>query len=82
MRLAELCDVSQSFIAEMERGNKFPSVVTLEKLSVALKIKPYELFVEQVDLLDSDKQKMLETLVTELRSKVDQEFQDLLDSLK
>ena len=82
MKLAEICDVSQGFIAEMERGNKFPSVVTLEKLSVALKIKPYELFVEQVDLLDSDKQKMLETLVTELRSKVDQEFQDLLDSLK
>ena len=81
-RLAEICDLSQSFVAAIEVGRKFPSAETLLKLTNALDVKPYELLIEQDESLDIDKQKRLETLISELQEKVVREFRDMLEELK
>lgn len=49
MKLAELCDSSTGYIGQIEIGNKFPSVEMIEKISSALSIKPYMLFMDESD---------------------------------
>jgi transcriptional regulator with XRE-family HTH domain len=46
MKLAELCEVSTSYIGEIEIGRKYPSVGTFQRIADALKIKPYKLLMD------------------------------------
>jgi transcriptional regulator with XRE-family HTH domain len=48
--LAERCGLSTNYLATVEIGGKFPSADTLEKMTVALKLKPYELFLDDDDI--------------------------------
>ena len=43
-RLAELCESSQAYIAEIETGKKFPSPEMVERIASALGIESYCLF--------------------------------------
>jgi len=43
-KLAELCDSSQAYIAEIEVGKKFPSPDMIEKIASALEVESYRLF--------------------------------------
>jgi len=43
-KLAELCESSQAYIAEIEVGKKFPSPDMIEKIASAFKIESYSLF--------------------------------------
>lgn len=43
-RLAELCESSQKYIAEIEVGKKFPSPNMIERIAAALGIESYSLF--------------------------------------
>jgi len=43
-KLAELCESSQAYIAEIEVGKKFPSPDMIEKIASALEIESYCLF--------------------------------------
>jgi transcriptional regulator with XRE-family HTH domain len=47
MRLAELCDTSVGYISEIEVGKKFPSVEVIEKIAVALKVRPTLFFFDE-----------------------------------
>jgi transcriptional regulator with XRE-family HTH domain len=49
MKLAELCDSSTSYIGQIEIGNKFPSMEMIEKMSLALQIRPYLFFLDEFD---------------------------------
>ena len=49
MQLAEKCETSTSYIGEIEIGRKFPSIEMIENISIALEIKPYQLFIEEID---------------------------------
>jgi len=49
MKLAELCDSSAGYIGQIEIGNKFPSIEMIDKISCALGIKPYLLFLDGHD---------------------------------
>jgi len=44
LKLAELCDSSQAYIAEIEIGKKFPSPDMIERIAAALKLESYCLF--------------------------------------
>ena len=44
LKLAGLCDSSQVYIAEIEKGKKFPSPVMIEKIAAALEMESYCLF--------------------------------------
>ena len=43
-KLAELCESSQAYIAEIEVGKKFPSPDMIEKIASALGVESYCLF--------------------------------------
>ena len=47
MKLAELCDTEQNYIAEIEIGRRFPSLKLIEKIGKALNIEPYLFFIDE-----------------------------------
>jgi transcriptional regulator with XRE-family HTH domain len=49
MELSLLSNLSQSFIANLEKGKKQPSVLTLIKIAEALNVNPQEFFPESAD---------------------------------
>jgi transcriptional regulator with XRE-family HTH domain len=44
--LAEKCGTSTSYIGQIEIGNRFPSLEMIEKIAIALQIKPYLFFCD------------------------------------
>jgi len=46
-RLAELCESTQAYIAEIEVGKKFPSPDMVERIASALNIESYYLFQDK-----------------------------------
>ncbi len=51
MRLAELCETSTSYIGEIEIAKKFPSIEMIEKIANALRIRPFQLFQDDSDIV-------------------------------
>ena len=49
MTLAEKCGTSTSYIGQIEIGNRFPSLDMIEKIAEALQIRPYLLFIDELD---------------------------------
>ena len=49
MELSLRSNLSQSFIANLEKGKKQPSVLTLIRIAKALNVNPQEFFPESVD---------------------------------
>jgi transcriptional regulator with XRE-family HTH domain len=52
MQLAERCDSSQTYIAEIEIGKRFPSPGMIERIAAALEIESHRLFRNEP--IDSD----------------------------
>jgi transcriptional regulator with XRE-family HTH domain len=76
MKLAELCNVSTSFIGEIELGKKFPSAETLQKLSDALRLRPFQLFLEDADWRRFERHTVLTSLSRELRRRLEDDVTD------
>lgn len=55
MTLAEMCNTSTSYIGQIEIGNRFPSLKLIEKIALALEIKPYLLFCDEFDRKSNQK---------------------------
>ena len=45
-QLAEKCDIATNYLSEIERGQKFPSIELIERLSSELDIPAYFLFLD------------------------------------
>ncbi len=78
MKLAELANISTSFVAEIERGNKFPSSNNILKISKVLGLKPYQLFLDKSDVSEWNKYKTLSTLMDELKNKINSDIENLI----
>ena len=46
MKVAELCDISQNYISEIEIGRRFPSLKLIEKMGQILGVEPYRFFID------------------------------------
>lgn len=46
-QLAEYLELHPTFVGSIERGVKFPSTVTLEKICEVMQLRPYALFLEE-----------------------------------
>ena len=77
MKLAELCDVSPSYIGEIEIGRKYPSVKTLEKIVKALDVKPYKLFMDENDFMDFDEEDLWSDLKENITHQIASEFESV-----
>jgi transcriptional regulator with XRE-family HTH domain len=51
-KLAELCESTQAYIAEIEVGKKFPSPDMVERIASALNIESYCLFQDKAISID------------------------------
>lgn len=67
MQFAELTDKSVTYIGEIERGKKYPSASTLQKIADVLGVRPYQLFLSDEDKNEYDKIKLLKELSEELQ---------------
>ena len=87
MTLAEMCGTSTSYIGQIEIGNRFPSLDLIEKIALALEIKPYLLFYDELDektakktppdrkgkLSNSAKNELIKNLTVAIRKVVNKE---------
>jgi transcriptional regulator with XRE-family HTH domain len=64
MELSMRSNMSQSFIANLEKGKKQPSVLTLIRIADALEVSPQDFFPEPVDLTSKEhtKEKIIKLL--------------------
>lgn len=46
-QLAEKCDIATNYLSEIERGQKFPSIELIEKMSSELHIPAYLFFLDE-----------------------------------
>ena len=76
MKLAEEADVSTSLIASFETGSKFPSSSSLVKISGALHIKIYQLFLPK-DVDNQERSAYME--IGRLRQTLQSEVKELVD---
>ncbi|MCL2761620.1 MAG: helix-turn-helix transcriptional regulator [Treponema sp.] len=54
MKLAELCDTSPNYIAEIEIGRRFPSLKLIEKIGKELNVEPYRFFIDEHEAYQSE----------------------------
>ena len=74
--LAERCNVSTTYIGEIELGRKYPSLRTLIKLAHVLEIPVYMLLVnpqnarnEAVEQFSKDLEKRLISMINDMRNR-------------
>lgn len=48
-KLAELTGLHQTYISDIERGIRNPSLKTIEKISIGLHIEAYKLFINNIE---------------------------------
>ena len=70
-KLAEELDVHPTFVGTIERGKKFPSTVTLERICETMQLRPYMLFLEDgvdnnPDMLNDTVSRYIATITDEL----------------
>jgi len=63
MELSLRSNISQSFIANLEKGKKQPSVLTLIRIADALNVNPQDFFPETID---SDKKEQIKEKIHKL----------------
>ncbi len=78
MKLAELTDISTTFMGEIEKGRKYPSASTLQKLSEALGVRPYQLFLSSEDKKEYNKVKTLIQLEKELQENITEDIRSVI----
>jgi transcriptional regulator with XRE-family HTH domain len=67
IELSLRANISQSFLANLEKGKKQPSVLTIIKIATALKVHPKEFFPVQTSVSDErhvDKQHIKDEIVS------------------
>jgi len=69
--LAEKCDLSTNYIAEMEAGKKFPSPKTMEKIAGVLKVKPFKLLLEPDENVRLDREELTGWIIREMKREID-----------
>jgi transcriptional regulator with XRE-family HTH domain len=78
-QLAEAAGVSVNFIGYVERGQRAPSIKTLEQIAQALNVPPKKLF----EFSDDEASALLyETLIAELRKCTPDDFRALIQVAK
>jgi len=81
MKMAELCNLSASFIAEIETGRKFPSSGSIERIATALGLEPYRLFKEGEDRKSGDALRTISRLSLDLKTKLNKQIDETTKSL-
>ncbi len=76
--LAELCNLSSVYITEIERGNKYPSPRTIGTFCAVFDVRPYQLFMDDADLLDLQSESVIEAVSDRLEAKMQTRMDEML----
>jgi transcriptional regulator with XRE-family HTH domain len=74
MALAELCDTSGNYIGEIEMGRRIPSFEKIEKMASALQIASYQLFLEESNEINGNRELKTKDYLNELPRNVKKEI--------
>ncbi|MCF7944345.1 MAG: helix-turn-helix domain-containing protein [Spirochaetia bacterium] len=77
-KLAELSEVSTNYIGEIEIARKFPSANTLQKISYAVGLKPYQLFFDDEEWKNFDKYQELLSIKHKLKLAIDKDIENII----
>ena len=78
-QLAEVADISVNFIGYVERGQRAPSIQTLERIAQGLNVRPKDLF----EFLEDESNELLyETLIAALRKCTSDDLHALIQIAK
>ena len=81
IELANTCEISQGFLADIEGGKKFPSLNTLEKLCNVLEMRPFEFFLGPEDLAQLEGTRAVVENLEQLRGSLDSEISRAVERL-
>ncbi|AFG37433.1 helix-turn-helix domain-containing protein [Spirochaeta africana] len=79
-KLADQCNLSTTYIAEIEIGRKFPSARSLQIIADALALKPYQLFFENDNWQKFDRYHELADLLAILKKSVNEEITHVIQT--
>jgi transcriptional regulator with XRE-family HTH domain len=83
MALAEMCDSSGNYIGEIETGRRIPSFEKIEKIALALRIAPYQLFMGEDAEAHKEKQQNVKDFLETFPAGIKKELVSrLLDALR
>ncbi|MCT1400046.1 helix-turn-helix domain-containing protein [Paenibacillus sp. p3-SID867] len=76
-RLALRAGINPSFLGQIERAEKSPTIVSLEKLAIALGVKVEELFHSSTDEIQKTNATFLDKIIFELSERTNEEQEDI-----
>ena len=74
------CELSTSFIAEIELCRKFPSPEVLERIAKSLNLLPYQLFLSEEQWHISDHVNLLRDMYSTLRERLHTDIDSIIDT--
>jgi len=78
LKLSNEAGLALSYTADIENGNKTPSLKSLCKIAKALRVQPHQLMMDSKDRNDFDKYSKVIELFSELKLKMNEEFNQVL----
>jgi transcriptional regulator with XRE-family HTH domain len=76
--LADRCDCSASFVSEVERARKYPSAEALERIAGALRLRPYQLLLDEDEWEVRDRLDTVADMYRDLKSRIDSVLDEAL----
>ena len=80
--LASQTGLSQGFIADIERGRKFPSPESIGKMCRALRLRPYQMFLGPGDVAAVPGAVELFDMAKSLKESLDQDLGKIIERLE
>lgn len=78
MELAERAGISPGYVGEVEMGRKYPSPDILERIAVALEVRPYRLLMSDEDVADAAGQDAIYEAADRLKQRLSEGLDDLV----
>ena len=79
MALSEKANLSVGYLCDLESGKKWGTPETISRLSIALNIQPFQLFLTEVKINNFPPAAELLQLYSDLKESIDKEFTKLLN---
>ena len=76
--MAEKCNISNTFIGEIETGIKYPAPKTFEKIAEVLNVMPYVLLIpKDAKISDIDRKELIQKITKDIEQKVLTDIDDI-----
>jgi len=81
MELAERAGISAGYVGEIEMGRKFPTPEVLERIALALEVRPFRLVMSPEDVADSAGADAIYDAAGKIRERIERDLDELMQDL-